>query len=420
MNIGRLIFFHRKRRGMTQAQLADGVCSVSHLSKIENNSKEMSEETQSLLFKKLNIKLYEEEHRINTLKKDIHLLHKEIIHQNKSKSQEIFLNISKVADWIEFTPYIFLYKIVIFRFYLFLNNISEAKAVREQLSKQKNKLSNDEKILFMLCTSIYLLMKNKLQRSLDLLISVEKLSGHNPPIELNYYFSLLYGRLNKFSLSMLYGNKALLEFQNSNNYLRVIDTQMILAIDLKQVGAMNESLDLFLKAGEMTDLVQDINRIAKIFHNIGDLYYWNNNYEEASYYFTKSIENKEYGTEDYIKTLSGLAEVHMLLGEKEKAKDLVVQTLKLSQQKNLSVNVTLFTIYSIQLENNFQKLYSYLESYAIPFFIEKNRWHLVSKYGEIIASYHADKQDYKKANEYLTLCNQALQNQYNNERIPLP
>ena len=59
MKIGSLIKFHRTKLGMTQNELATGICSISHLSKIENNSKEGNSETIRLLLEKLNIQLHE-------------------------------------------------------------------------------------------------------------------------------------------------------------------------------------------------------------------------------------------------------------------------------------------------------------------------------------------------------------------------
>ena len=55
MEFGALIKFYRTQRGMTQSELAKGICSVPHLSKIENNSKEANEETISLSTKRLQL-----------------------------------------------------------------------------------------------------------------------------------------------------------------------------------------------------------------------------------------------------------------------------------------------------------------------------------------------------------------------------
>lgn len=58
MKIGSLIKYYRTKLGMTQNTLAMGICSIPHLSKIENNNKEANSETIRLLLERLNISLH--------------------------------------------------------------------------------------------------------------------------------------------------------------------------------------------------------------------------------------------------------------------------------------------------------------------------------------------------------------------------
>src|SRR3954468_20237627 len=68
MEYGALIKFYRTQRGITQGELSKGICSVPHLSKIENNSKEANEATISLLLKRLNIDLRDMEEKEEEIK----------------------------------------------------------------------------------------------------------------------------------------------------------------------------------------------------------------------------------------------------------------------------------------------------------------------------------------------------------------
>ncbi len=60
MNIGEKLYYYRNKIGLTQEQLAHGICSVSYLSKIENNKCDASPEVLELLVGKLGIPLEEE------------------------------------------------------------------------------------------------------------------------------------------------------------------------------------------------------------------------------------------------------------------------------------------------------------------------------------------------------------------------
>ncbi|MEH7802743.1 helix-turn-helix transcriptional regulator, partial [Bacillus pumilus] len=52
INIGQIIKLYRYKQNMTQSELAEGICSVSHLSKIENGSKEANQDTINLLLER--------------------------------------------------------------------------------------------------------------------------------------------------------------------------------------------------------------------------------------------------------------------------------------------------------------------------------------------------------------------------------
>ncbi|MDQ0197746.1 helix-turn-helix domain-containing protein [Neobacillus ginsengisoli] len=52
---GKIIKFYREKAGLTQGQLVEGICFVTHLSKIERGITEYSGEITYLLFKRLTV-----------------------------------------------------------------------------------------------------------------------------------------------------------------------------------------------------------------------------------------------------------------------------------------------------------------------------------------------------------------------------
>lgn len=55
MDLGAIIQYYRTKKGYTQKQMADGICSVSYLSKIENEMITPKEDVARLLFDRLDI-----------------------------------------------------------------------------------------------------------------------------------------------------------------------------------------------------------------------------------------------------------------------------------------------------------------------------------------------------------------------------
>ena len=110
---GSLIKYHRERLGITQKELCQGICVVSHLSKIENNKVEPSPEIVEELFKKLGIKYYNDAefldrnqekidrffHNLNFYRKTNHIF-KEI-----EEHRDNFLNSPLIIDYLLLEAY---------------------------------------------------------------------------------------------------------------------------------------------------------------------------------------------------------------------------------------------------------------------------------------------------------------------------
>ncbi|NQD68786.1 helix-turn-helix transcriptional regulator, partial [Bacillus haikouensis] len=60
MSSGILIKFYREKNELTQEELGKGICSVTHISKIERGNTQYSPEITQLLSKKLGIDLEKE------------------------------------------------------------------------------------------------------------------------------------------------------------------------------------------------------------------------------------------------------------------------------------------------------------------------------------------------------------------------
>ncbi|MDN3015979.1 hypothetical protein PH210_07130 [Paenibacillus sp. BSR1-1] len=72
---------------MTQSQLCEGICSVTHLRKIERDITEYSGEITYLLSKRLNISLEEETDKYENLQLKLRLWHDALVMQN---NEELF------------------------------------------------------------------------------------------------------------------------------------------------------------------------------------------------------------------------------------------------------------------------------------------------------------------------------------------
>ena len=123
MKTGSLIKYHRTKMKMTQSQLANGICSVPHLSKIESNSKEANAETIRLLLTRLDINIEDVEESEKKVFSLLNLLYQHIYYFEGEKVQKTFQELEEYKEIIVFTQHLYLYEMYKLRYYLFVKDL---------------------------------------------------------------------------------------------------------------------------------------------------------------------------------------------------------------------------------------------------------------------------------------------------------
>ena len=107
---GSLLKYHRERLDISQKELCDGICVVSHLSKIENNKVEPSDQIVDELFKKLGVNFFQDKNFIKNNKLKINRF---FLNLNFSREvKDIFNDINKDRDKLLNSPLIIDYILV--------------------------------------------------------------------------------------------------------------------------------------------------------------------------------------------------------------------------------------------------------------------------------------------------------------------
>lgn len=157
--IGSIVRWQRKQKNMTLNEGAEGICSISYLSKVENNLIEPSE----LILNDLK-KRFEIEDLINY---DLERFeeHYELIISCFFNYKEIPLMLFKLYE--SNTDY--KSKLVLFSFYLFKNNLTKAKVIYKDLEFEINKFTHDEVNFFYYLTAKMLEKEGRFYLSLKVL-----------------------------------------------------------------------------------------------------------------------------------------------------------------------------------------------------------------------------------------------------------
>ena len=368
MKTGSLLKYYRTKANLTQSELAEGICSIPHLSKIENNHKEANQETVKLLFERLHIDLQVVENDMKQIKS---LITRFIEHMEYFEEEEAgfaFVELEKRNELITFTPYIYLYELYKYRYFLFIKNLEKADNHRKWLYKQRKNFSQHESYLFSYYHGIHLILRGEFNDARDQLLQLLHDDVTNPLAsgELYYHIALVKGSLEKSGQAIFYGKKALQLFTNQYNFKRIIHTLMLLAINYTHAGIYQEALDCYKHIIRNVKLLKETSLLPRIYNNLGYLKHKMGLHEESLYYYKLGLNMQTPGTVHYLISLYTVAQCYHDLNSGE-AKAFFEEVYALSKELN-NLKYQYLSIYYLHMINGDEDVgFKYLENKIIPY-----------------------------------------------------
>jgi HTH-type transcriptional regulator, quorum sensing regulator NprR len=402
MELGPLIKYYRTLRGLTQKQLSKGICSIPHLSKIENNSKEANDETISLLLERLQISFEEMEEKEESIKILLVELAKKINFYQKDSLDDTFAALKELEHIIPFSKYIYNYELYKYRYFLFKENLSGAENQRSLLFKQKKNFSQHEEYLFRYFNSVFLIMKGQFKVADDLL---ERLYADSNNESVNgdflYHRALVKGQLNKTGHAIHFGKMALQLFMDQHNFIRILHTLMLLGINYTDSNIYEEAEVCFQHLIRNAELLKEEKLLLQIYHNMGFLQSKKNNQKDALMYYEKSLSLQSESNPHYLVTLYSIADMHYLLESFEKAKEGFIAVNTLAKEQGSKKYKLLSEFYLMHLSSQ-EKAIIYLESKVIPY-LEETKQHNedLTRFYKMLSDYYNIKGEYLEAFNYL-------------------
>ncbi|GBF12376.1 tetratricopeptide repeat protein [Tepidibacillus sp. HK-1] len=339
MKIGDKIRYYRIKKGLTQSQLAEGICSKSYLSKIENNLEVPHKEVVGFIFERLGLSSMEEDlESIETIKNKLQEWYEVIISREKDMAIEMEKAIRKEVKKIEEPTILIDYQLFSLRYQLLLRNLHEAENIIDELKIVENGFSEQQTYYFYTFYGLYKYMKNDLLESLEYYSKAEKISQdiHITEPELNYLLSLVHSRLYHITFAIHYANSSLELFNHNMDYMRSIETQSILSINYirlheyeKAEHYLNNSLKTAIK-------LNDPYLLSNIYHNLGYLFSKMNRHEQAIDYYIKSCKLKKGQYDRITNTIFYMVESYLAINSFGKAKEWLEKGIKIAEDISLS------------------------------------------------------------------------------------
>ena len=400
MNVGSIVKYYRLRNGLTQAELSDGICSVSHLSKIESNKYNPHKETLEELFKRMNI---EWETELVTYSKCEDKLVNFITHSvyyNFEAMEALYNELKEDEDYLQSTDLVNKYELYKLRYYLYKKDQSQSRRQHQVIEKLSPTFNNVEKIISLVISIMYYIWIGEDEKAEEIFLKIDKNEERIPKVLEGEYFYQRAWLLHKRTLygrSSYYGEMAVNHFREDCNYLRLMHAQLLLAINFT-------NRDFYLQADKLYSILLRNTKVleqSEIYHH--------------TLYNFSLMQNR---MENHAKAHELLEELKSLLSVENMLYDAVLLHLMftaieadfeinhLIEELSIRVNKTKDPYLKVHLKYfelvkfSQQDLYNYCEETMFPFF---------KKYGYIgearriawrLAKFFRKNHDFEKADIY--------------------
>ncbi|PGM55449.1 helix-turn-helix domain-containing protein [Bacillus sp. AFS053548] len=398
MDYGMMIFHHRKKLGWTQEKLCEGICSVSHLSKIENGTKEAGIETIELLLKKMRVEI-DENDSIDEVTGQLKRLWNSIERADYDSSKTLFEELIGKEESINYTNISNDFCITIWRYYIFIEDLKMAKKKWKQLEAKKKKFSQYETIKYLFTLSIYYIKEKRYNDSLLVMDEVQEIT---PNLEIDFqeycfYRALVYSFINQTSLSMYFCNKAIPIFLQNNNIKRILDAKMLLSLQLIKSKFLDRAEQFLIEILDSSVILSDKTIHMSALHNLGYLYYHSNQHKKAIKYYQDYLSNIQEGTEEYFLVISNIANNMMIINDYETATKLLCKNLSKIKDRN-SASYIRMKVLLLEAKKDEANLVPYLREVGLPLWVQTNDHEKLIKYYDVVTDYYEKHESLEKQN----------------------
>jgi HTH-type transcriptional regulator, quorum sensing regulator NprR len=393
---GKIIKFYREKSQLTQEHLGKGICSGTHISKIERLQTEYAPEIMILLSERLGINMNEEINKLMNIKSRIshwqNVMVMELMDEMDSINSEL-----EQDELIEISEYINLYKLLKARYLLAKSKIQEAFKIIKEIQKIEPKLTTYESNLLKHVIGIYYLVINNYQKAIQTLKKIQNDIYNNP--EYYYHLAMAYHTIQSPVLAYFYADKSRQFFKEKNIYPRVIDAEMIMLIQAQDDSYNDEIIKRFENLLISCDLCYAPERKARVSHNLGYEYFRTGNYEQASRCYKESMLLKDKESSSYLLSLEGY--IRSCYEGKLLPNDLLLNHVldgsAIAKKKKILLFIHLFKLLSYLIKAKEEEYYQYLKEQALPMFEHSGYSFLINRSKKELFNFYNKTKQFDRA-----------------------
>lgn len=400
MNIGSVIKYYRTKNNMTQLQLADGICSISHLSKIESNTYTPHESTIEALLAKMGVHWSKEIDKHNRLQRQLSDFIDCLLHYDLENTRRLFKQLEQENDYLQSTDLVNQFELYKFRFYVLEADQVQAEAQKKLLERLQGSFTAPEKWLYQFFQAIYYSMLNKNGKALGFLDLLDQgIQSIPQKFEGEYYYqkARLLILLDRFEVSAYYAELAVQFYQLHYNYIRLLHAQLLLAMNYTRRNLLVQASGIYTVLTRNAQLTGQTELYHKTVYNYVELLMEKGEALQA-YEMLQDIRQSIPKETDFYKAVL-LSKIEAAIEAGIDPAHLIEEVRKLIRKPEDEH----FEIYANYFEKrNFSQpdLMSYSEEKMFPFFRKNGYIKESKKIAADLVEYYQQQKEWEKANFY--------------------
>ncbi len=366
--VGRLLKYHRLQQGLKQDYVCKGICTVSHLSKVENGKTNAPQSLVRAIFKRLNITYCDEGTFIEEYKELLENAFRDIVY-NRSVD-EIYSALSQVDAALSASP-LFVDYLIFKRVYGLskwqsLESDSELLLLLqiEDVMDQTQRgwfyyvLASSDIPIKDISTNLSMVIKDKD----DCFVWAQAMLGSSYILSSRMIYHYFHGR---YDIALGIVDEAVHYALKEGNASALAMIYLMSGNCFAARGMVEEAYPHYQRARQ---LFYDLNRpdkLAAIDYNLGATQLENERYDKAKYYFEKGLTHSKISETQLFSFYEKLALLHGELEQKHlarryliKAQGALLALTKLPEKHRAIYNLRL-SLAALRIVDNYQDLLEY-------------------------------------------------------------
>jgi HTH-type transcriptional regulator, quorum sensing regulator NprR len=404
LSSGILIKFYREKNELTQEELGKGICSVTHISKIERGNTQYSPEITHLLSKKLGIDLEKEMQALQKFERLLDQWLDSMVLQQKNE-------IERLKNEVEENSLFLIqsvknkYFLLQSRYYLMQGNIIQAETLLHKMKKHRKELSAYEIHLLHHLLGITEVLKGDFKKALEYLLEINEKEYLNH--EFFYQIAIAYHNLHFKVKAYYYSELALDYFRKTNNFKKVIDAETIKLINegRNELWNFEDLIDRYNRLIAQCDILNETSKKAALLSNLAYEHSYAGDNENAKKYYEKtlSLQEKDKHSPIYLNNLIGYVYCCLHI-EGDQDEQQLKQLIEIGSQIAMDIHdqssFQFFKMLRLLYENKKKLYYQFIEDKIIPMLEEKGKHQQLQTYEKTMYQHYLDEENLEKALQY--------------------